>query len=265
MDRVYKNDFQALICLKLMLIEGANRDIKTNDGRKAVDMVRDPKKKDVQAVDAGGLQRILGPQPWNIPCRFGKPLFKEEKSFKTWFLFVLINTLVYTILTFFVFPYRHNFGWVKWINGFFFISNVTFLIISLMNPGREKKIVTNIIKFERSVEEIEDPTNLCPCCEIMYRKGTRHCTICNQCMSMYDHHCPWLNTCVAKNNHKLYYVFIISLLTCFVLIALMVFWTLFTTLLTDEDLLEGHTYNLLGMGQFDKANDLPKWLRLFNV
>ena len=177
---------------------------------------------------------------------------KENKTFKTWFLFVFINALVYTLLLLFVFPWEHNYGWIKPINTFFFISNIAFLITSLCNPGREKKVVTNLIKFERSVEEIEDPTNLCPCCEIIYRKGTRHCTICNQCMSMYDHHCPWLNTCVAKKNHCCYYIFIVTLLICYVLIDVMIFRHLFTTNLTSVDLREGRTYNILGYGY-------PEW------
>lgn len=32
-----------------------------------------------------------------------------------------------------------------------------------------------------------------------------------------------------------------------------------------EDLLTGHTYNVLGLGEYDKANDLHPAFKLFNV
>ena len=61
MYRVYDNEFQALVCLKLMLIEGANRNLKSNNDKQAIDMIRGSRKHDVQVVNPFKLKRLLGP------------------------------------------------------------------------------------------------------------------------------------------------------------------------------------------------------------
>lgn len=57
-----------------------------------------------------------------------------------------------------------------------------------------------------------DPVLLCPDCEIIRTKRSRHCSICNKCVERFDHHCPWVNNCVGIKNHYLFmnFLFFIS-------------------------------------------------------
>lgn len=50
-----------------------------------------------------------------------------------------------------------------------------------------------------------DSSELCPECEILRPKRSRHCEICNRCVYVFDHHCPFINNCVgAKLEIKKY-------------------------------------------------------------
>jgi len=35
--------------------------------------------------------------------------------------------------------------------------------------------------------------NLCVVCEVINSETSFHCTVCDQCVEMYDHHCPFVN------------------------------------------------------------------------
>lgn len=54
------------------------------------------------------------------------------------------------------------------------------------------------------------PTDLCPDCEVIRTRRSRHCAICNVCVERYDHHCPWINNCVGVRNHNAFLAFLAS-------------------------------------------------------
>jgi len=54
------------------------------------------------------------------------------------------------------------------------------------------------------------PTDLCPDCEVIRTRRSRHCAICNVCIERYDHHCPWINNCVGVRNHNSFLAFLAS-------------------------------------------------------
>ena len=88
-----------------------------------------------------------------------------------------------------------------------------------------------------------DPNALCPNCETAYTFDSRHCYICDKCIGKFDHHCQWINNCVGRGNHKVFYVYILTLLIYFIV---QIFFTI-KSLISDQDFFEVGTYNVLGL------------------
>jgi len=58
------------------------------------------------------------------------------------------------------------------------------------------------------------PTRICQYCNLprSMKITTKHCHICNKCVSHFDHHCLWLNTCIGAKNYWQFF----SMLCCIV-------------------------------------------------
>lgn len=48
----------------------------------------------------------------------------------------------------------------------------------------------------------------CKTCKITKPARSKHCTVCDHCVELFDHHCIWLNNCVGANNFKWFLTFI---------------------------------------------------------
>eukprot|EP00731_Ephydatia_muelleri_P022256 Em0014g847a len=53
--------------------------------------------------------------------------------------------------------------------------------------------------------------SFCVHCEIVVGAMTKHCKLCGRCVSGFDHHCVWLMLCVGCRNHRLFILFILSI------------------------------------------------------
>ncbi|XP_015233140.1 PREDICTED: palmitoyltransferase akr1-like [Cyprinodon variegatus] len=67
------------------------------------------------------------------------------------------------------------------------------------------------------VENNQSPHRFCPYCELFQPDYTKHCKLCEACILDYDHHCLFLNRCIGRENHRLFLVFILSLVTAHLL------------------------------------------------
>ncbi|XP_063730197.1 palmitoyltransferase ZDHHC13 [Eleginops maclovinus] len=62
------------------------------------------------------------------------------------------------------------------------------------------------------VENNQSPHRFCPYCELYQPDYTKHCKLCDVCIKDYDHHCLFLNRCIGRGNHRLFVLFILSML-----------------------------------------------------
>lgn len=129
------------------------------------------------------------------------------------------------------------------MNLHFVIVNILFLMASFKNPGYVES--TKGLKFETLVEHV-DPLNLCPNCEVHYTTDSRHCYTCNRCVHKFDHHCNWINNCVGRNNHLMFYLYILTLWLYFIALIIMSSFN-FSFHLTKEEFLKVTDYNWLGL------------------
>jgi hypothetical protein len=76
-----------------------------------------------------------------------------------------------------------------------------FLAASFADPG----VITaaNLHRFSRvPFDQVLYEPKICRTCHIPRPARSKHCVICNRCVSKFDHHCPWLNTCVGERNYR---------------------------------------------------------------
>eukprot|EP01089_Gocevia_fonbrunei_P007542 TRINITY_DN18713_c0_g1_i1.p1 TRINITY_DN18713_c0_g1~~TRINITY_DN18713_c0_g1_i1.p1 ORF type:complete len:156 (-),score=14.23 TRINITY_DN18713_c0_g1_i1:85-552(-) len=66
----------------------------------------------------------------------------------------------------------------------------------------------------------------------------KHCSICNICVSRFDHHCQWVRNCVGSGNNNLFFYLMLSFVISHLL--WIVDFYIYTT--THYPILETHTY-----------------------
>uniref|UniRef100_A0AAQ6IVJ2 Palmitoyltransferase n=1 Tax=Anabas testudineus TaxID=64144 RepID=A0AAQ6IVJ2_ANATE len=94
------------------------------------------------------------------------------------------------------------------------------------------------------VENNQSPHKFCPYCEVRHSRllcpdFTKHCKLCDVCIEEYDHHCLFLNRCVGRRNHRIFLIFILSML-----IAHLLFVATATSYLYDKKSAGSHSLSL---------------------
>jgi len=74
-----------------------------------------------------------------------------------------------------------------------------------MDPGCVSSCEEDALIVEASLNQGLLPNDFCGSCKIRKPLRSKHCQVCNQCVSIFDHHCAWINNCVGVKNHRYFY------------------------------------------------------------
>ena len=111
------------------------------------------------------------------------------------------------------------------IFGVHYVTHLTSLVIDPSDPALlalySKKPVPELDK-SRFSHVIEN--GRCHLCEInITTSRTKHCSVCNKCVHVFDHHCKWLNQCIGRRNYLPFFICVLSaILMCLSFITLSV-------------------------------------------
>lgn len=97
----------------------------------------------------------------------------------------------------------------------FFVHFVSHIVVLLLDPAeaevRAQPTSQVVPEFDRTKHLHVIENGRCHLCNInASSKKTKHCSICNKCITRFDHHCKWLNNCIGGRNYKIFIVYLIS-------------------------------------------------------
>jgi len=195
---------------KRLLIKGASTSIKDLRGQTPFDLaVRN---------SSFTVANLFQKKSRVLKCLGIKQSYSASKHHYTFVLCIFLFITIPALHILFVFPFIENNVWIICAGILFSLSFLTFLLTWLIGPGiLRNNGGTNILSLLRRY----DPHQVCPDCTIVRLPRSKHCEVCEACVSVYDHHCTWVSNCIGAKNHKYFIAFIFSVLMTLIDIIVM--------------------------------------------
>ncbi|KAI0486675.1 hypothetical protein F4859DRAFT_502125 [Xylaria cf. heliscus] len=92
---------------------------------------------------------------------------------------------------------------------YFYATSMTFdpgFVPKLNGIAEQKAVIDELLHLWKF-----DESNFCVTCMIRTPLRSKHCRRCQRCVAKHDHHCPWVNNCVGINNHRHFFIYLVSL------------------------------------------------------
>jgi palmitoyltransferase len=110
------------------------------------------------------------------------------------------------------------FTWSVLVFGATLLSTYLLFKTALTNPGTITISSSNqiarpsadIIRLSR--DHLLSYRSFCVTCLVARPIRSKHCRVCDKCVSRFDHHCPWTGTCIGQKNHAYFVLYTVS--TC---------------------------------------------------
>ncbi|CAD8089631.1 unnamed protein product [Paramecium primaurelia] len=192
--------------VKKLLLQGANRNIKNNEGQTAADIAQANSFKAIHKMLTESQNFLI--TYFSISQGFQKVHRSKDKMFK--FIAMLIYCQGITIYYYF-YPFE-SYQNLIYYSAFQLLIWFFFIIVWLSDPGKQIKkqdqIEQELLKSLYEILQRYDAKDICPECVCVKSPRSKHCDICQSCVLVYDHHCPWVDNCIGSNNHFQFYIFV---------------------------------------------------------
>ena len=106
-----------------------------------------------------------------------------------------------------------------------YITHLVSLLIDPSDPALLAQMSRRAVpEFDKSKFNHVIENGRCHLCNINISSSrTKHCSVCNKCVHVFDHHCKWLNQCIGRRNYVPFFICVLSaIMMCLSFVSLAV-------------------------------------------